>query len=1439
MSDFTVGASGDYTSLTDADGNVILYKNIETLVVGGSSYVGVYAGLGTNGSTFNTSGMYYDPAGGDGANFSGSFEAYMTLQVLNFGNNIISSAYFDPTNNETYLYSYGEGNGSHLAVGSLSSLGYSSDDDLTVYGTEFNDLIAGGSSPLSMPGESADSSDLTVYGYGGFDVIDMSARTGADKVDAGSGDDIVYVSYADYADYALLDGGAGTDTLFFTSTNSAITYTLNTSPTTNFETVYASSGDDSLTGDTGDNRLVGYMGSDILTGGAGNDELYGHFPGVGNPPRYENVVDSNDTLYGGAGDDALYGGAGDDILDGGTGRDVLSGEGSASGDGSTYSDEPQELWGGPAGSDTFVTRAGDGSTDLAQADVITDFGDGSDQIGLDGISFNELTIEQGTGVYVSDTLVSITSSAEYLFVIQNTTASNITYLDMVSTSTDSLTLSGTSGDEVLLGSSGGDSILSGAGTDILIGYSGDDTITIDGSGSKTVDGGPGTDSLTISYGSIASMGDFTVGASGDYTSLTDADGNVILYKNIETLVVGGSSYVGVYAGLGTNGSTFNTSGMYYDPAGGDGANFSGSFEAYMTLQVLNFGNNIISSAYFDPTNNETYLYSYGEGNGSHLAVGSLSSLGYSSDDDLTVYGTEFNDLIAGGSSPLSMPGESADSSDLTVYGYGGFDVIDMSARTGADKVDAGSGDDIVYVSYADYADYALLDGGAGTDTLFFTSTNSAITYTLNTSPTTNFETVYASSGDDSLTGDTGDNRLVGYMGSDILTGGAGNDELYGHFPGVGNPPRYENVVDSNDTLYGGAGDDALYGGAGDDILDGGTGRDVLSGEGSASGDGSTYSDEPQELWGGPAGSDTFVTRAGDGSTDLAQADVITDFGDGSDQIGLDGISFNELTIEQGTGVYVSDTLVSITSSAEYLFVIQNTTASNITYLDMVSTSTDSLTLSGTSGDEVLLGSSGGDSILSGAGTDILIGYSGDDTITIDGSGSKTVDGGPGTDSLTISYGSIASMGDFTVGASGDYTSLTDADGNVILYKNIETLVVGGSSYVGVYAGLGTNGSTFNTSGMYYDPAGGDGANFSGSFEAYMTLQVLNFGNNIISSAYFDPTNNETYLYSYGEGNGSHLAVGSLSSLGYSSDDDLTVYGTEFNDLIAGGSSPLSMPGESADSSDLTVYGYGGFDVIDMSARTGADKVDAGSGDDIVYVSYADYADYALLDGGAGTDTLFFTSTNSAITYTLNTSPTTNFETVYASSGDDSLTGDTGDNRLVGYMGSDILTGGAGNDELYGHFPGVGNPPRYENVVDSNDTLYGGAGDDALYGGAGDDILDGGTGRDVLSGEGSASGDGSTYSDEPQELWGGPAGSDTFVTRAGDGSTDLAQADVITDFGDGSDQIGLDGINYNELTIAQGTGDNANDTIVSYGAEYLFIIKNVSVSNITDLDFTPV
>ena len=50
-------------------------------------------------------------------------------------------------------------------------------------------------------------------------------------------------------------------------------------------------------------------------------------------------------------------------------------------------------------------------------------------ISLDGVAYDDLTIEQGTGSYASHTLVSITSNGEYLLIIQNTTASNITDLD--------------------------------------------------------------------------------------------------------------------------------------------------------------------------------------------------------------------------------------------------------------------------------------------------------------------------------------------------------------------------------------------------------------------------------------------------------------------------------------------------------------------------------------------------------------------------------------------------------------------------------------------------------------------------------------------------------------------------------------------------------------------------------------------------------------------------------------------------------------------------------------------------------------------------------------------------------------------------------------------------------------------------------------------------
>ena len=111
------------------------------------------------------------------------------------------------------------------------------------------------------------------------------------------------------------------------------------------------------------------------------------------------------------------------------------------------------------------------------------------------------------------------------------------------------------------------------------------------------------------------------------------------------------------------------------------------------------------------------------------------------------------------------------------------------------------------------------------------------------------------------------------------------------------------------------------------------------------------------------------------------------------------------------------------------------------------------------------------------------------------------------------------------------------------------------------------------------------------------------------------------------------------------------------------------------------------------------------------------------------------------------------------------------------------------------------------------------GDDVLIGTTGDNTLDGGTGTDII------------YS---------RSGSDTIVLRSADSEPTLAEADTIADFTDGIDKLGLDdNLQYSQLTISQGTGNNSSDTIISIGSEYLAILTGISSGNISDDDFTSV
>lgn len=149
-------------------------------------------------------------------------------------------------------------------------------------------------------------------------------------------------------------------------------------------------------------------------------------------------------------------------------------------------------------------------------------------------------------------------------------------------------------------------------------------------------------------------------------------------------------------------------------------------------------------------------------------------------------------------------------------------------------------------------------------------------------------------------------------------------------------------------------------------------------------------------------------------------------------------------------------------------------------------------------------------------------------------------------------------------------------------------------------------------------------------------------------------------------------------------------------------------------------------------------------------------------------------------------------------GDDTLTGTPGNDRLLGGNGKDPLTALAGDDYLDG-----GN---------GNDVLDGGIGNDTLLGMNGNDTLTGGAGNDILT---------------------GGRGADYFVLAVGAGT------DTVTDFKDNEDKLGLSGgLTFNQLRITQGTGANAENTLIQLNSsnELLTILNNVQTDVITSKDF---
>ncbi|UZQ52964.1 hypothetical protein OOK60_10545 [Trichothermofontia sichuanensis B231] len=150
-----------------------------------------------------------------------------------------------------------------------------------------------------------------------------------------------------------------------------------------------------------------------------------------------------------------------------------------------------------------------------------------------------------------------------------------------------------------------------------------------------------------------------------------------------------------------------------------------------------------------------------------------------------------------------------------------------------------------------------------------------------------------------------------------------------------------------------------------------------------------------------------------------------------------------------------------------------------------------------------------------------------------------------------------------------------------------------------------------------------------------------------------------------------------------------------------------------------------------------------------------------------------------------------------------IKGTNGDDLLEGGINNDKLSGKGGNDRILG---GQG-----------NDYLEGGKGNDTLIGGDGNDYLKGGQGIDILT---------------------GGVGQDQFEIKYRLNKPGYGFADIITDFEDGIDQLKLDGVSLASITILQGSGSLANDTLIQLSGtgETLAILQGVDVSQITEADF---
>lgn len=498
-----------------------------------------------------------------------------------------------------------------------------------------------------------------------------------------------------------------------------------------------------INGDEFDNYLYGGATKDVMNGLSGNDSLYGY---GGNDTL--SGGDDDDNLYGGDGSDKLNGGDGDDFMNGGQGDRLDGGSGVdvAQIDLSAFSNAQAiavDFTGGVANdlghnvsmknAEILQLTTGNGNDTLTLDDTAVYGaatsngywygGGGVDEIVVDW-SLQHFRINAGTGS------ISVGSTTYYLNSIEKLTVTAGSGSDYLYGGTDNDVFHGNAGDDSLYGYGGNDTLDGGdgddyieagtssnsSGTDVVTGGDGDDTIYA--SSGDDIDGGAGSDALTLDLADHADAASFTI--DGGNETILDAS-----FSHIERLYLStgsGDDTMTMTSGAIVSTDEYNE-GAWNAGAGSDTINVDFSDQIFSVN--ANSSQFYIGDFIWYVSNVEHYNYTGGAGF-----------------DQMS--GADVTDLLTG------------NNGNDTLSGFGGDDTLD--GGNGRDQLNGGTGNDIER-------------GGSGRDTINGDDGNDIINAGAGT------DYVFGGVGNDSILGGSGMDEITGGVGADAIDGGADRDTI--------------------------------------------------------------------------------------------------------------------------------------------------------------------------------------------------------------------------------------------------------------------------------------------------------------------------------------------------------------------------------------------------------------------------------------------------------------------------------------------------------------------------------------------------------------------------------------------------------------------------------------------------------------------------------------